>query len=957
MLCYHCMHDKGGAEVCPYCHKSAINDPQLHHLPPGTVVGGRYTVGRVLGEGGFGITYIGLDNTLDIVVAVKEYFPYGCSHRSGNLSAEVSVSGGSDEFYHKGKERFLKEAKTIAKFLKDPGIVDIRDFFEENNTAYIVMEYLEGVDLRRYLKQHGTMAPDTAFRMLLPVMRSLEKMHRVGIIHRDISPDNIMYQPDGSLKLMDFGAARDYDGGNRSLSVMLKHGYAPEEQYRRNGEQGPWTDVYGICATLYRCITGKTPDEAIDRLSEDNLKKPSELGVEISPQLEEALLYGLAVRRKDRCPDMTELLRLINEALDAPQRIEPTPEKPVPAKPIEDDKTVFADQTSAGEEIKTSFADHAPAAEEIKTAFAEHAPAQDQFKTTLADPTPAAEEIKTSFATYQPVAENRKTSLAEDTADKTLPADMTIPVQPAAKPVPSIPDKTPAIPLSTAEKPANTQPKKKSFPKVIIAVAAVLVAAIVILVIVNPFAKSHEPTKEEIAEQVSELDKAAYQYLCEQIDVTDAFNEPWGDDYEHRRAIEFNHPDSISSKPIVIDTDFMAELSKTTAGDFKKTFSVNHVEEHTFDNGNQFEIELTSESSSGSFRIFTKLFSTPHSETDMDSCRIKEIILDDDIENDEEITPFRYGNITEKTSLKEIVSDLGTPSMIYLYTDNNNNQKEVRSDFKLVYEGDDGFHIEFWLRYDMDKDSASISCANFYLASSSDESASSMDFSVDEDSQTAQDFESLASYIMANVDLSSYDQYQDKDTGKNYYVVSDSGQYGTSWNLPTESDSASLSKSLTVEGSAITVGQDTVKDLLGKGFEYSTNSKPDKNNKYSQSFLMKSGNNEMFVYLEPTVGINPESARIATVCLSKTDLDFEYMGLTKEDDLLSAISKLGNPDHIFIAKQENDNYYEDGYIQLEYYLDDNTELQLTYVYQDNKQSCRFDFFELKDTNLYKAESE
>lgn len=717
MLCYHCMHDKGGAEVCPYCHKRAINDPQLHHLPPGTVVGGRYTVGRVLGEGGFGITYIGLDNTLDIVVAVKEYFPYGCSHRSGNLSAEVSVSGGSDEFYHKGKERFLKEAKTIAKFLKDPGIVDIRDFFEENNTAYIVMEYLEGVDLRRYLKQHGTMAPDTAFRMLLPVMRSLEKMHKVGIIHRDISPDNIMYQPDGSLKLMDFGAARDYDGGNRSLSVMLKHGYAPEEQYRRNGEQGPWTDVYGICATLYRCITGKTPDEAIDRLSEDNLKKPSELGAAISPQLEEALLYGLAVRKKDRCPDMTELLRLINEALDAPQRIEPTPEKPVPAKPIEDDKTVFADQTSAREEIKTSFADHAPAAEEIKTAFAEHAPAQDQFKTTLADPTSAAEEIKTSFATYQPVAENRKTSLAEDTADKTLPADMTIPVQPAAKPVPSIPDKTPAIPLPAAEKPANTQPKKKSFPKVIIAVAAVLVAAIVILVIVNPFS-----------------DKT-----------------------------------SVKNKP----------------------------------------------------------------------------------KDDETVTA------TEK------------PTM----------------------------------------------------------------FPIDEDTDEAREFEKTVTYLMENVDLSGYDLYEDKDTGKHYYTYDDPYQVDTTWTL-ADSEYADLPAYITIMGIQdekdslkITIGKDTLQDLLDAGCEYRLMDKDDlKSSSESQYVWLDYKGKSITVYLAPTVGIKPENARIAEISLyglKKSAYDYEG---ADTDSIRSLVSSLGIPTSYFIGTSD---------IYVGYRLSEDTDVSFHYSFDDS----------------------
>lgn len=326
MLCYHCMREKGDAMTCPHCHVTYLPDSAPHHLVPGSIVGRRYIVGRVLGEGGFGITYIGLDNILRIPVAVKEYFPHGYSHRD-NASSRVipSSSENSTAFFQKGKDRFLVEARNMARFFREPGIVDVRDFFEENNTAYIVMEYLEGVDLRHYLRTHGSMSPEEAFTMLMPAMRSLEKIHKAGLIHRDISPDNIMYLNDGNLKLMDFGAARDFEDENRSLSVMLKPGYAPEEQYRKKGEQGPWTDVYAICATLYRCITGRTPTESPDRTYEDDLMKPSELGVMISPALENVLMYGLAVRKADRCQSMTELIALINEALTAPKEPEYQP--------------------------------------------------------------------------------------------------------------------------------------------------------------------------------------------------------------------------------------------------------------------------------------------------------------------------------------------------------------------------------------------------------------------------------------------------------------------------------------------------------------------------------------------------------------------------------------------------------------------------------------------------------
>ncbi len=314
MLCYFCMHEKNDLQTCPHCQMTGEPVPEPHQLKPGTVLRGRYVIGRVIGEGGFGITYIGRDTVLDLTVAIKEYYPYGYTHRFNGAGNTVSVLSQSEVFY-KGKDRFLQEAKNLAIFRSEPGIVEVTDFIEENNTAYIIMEYLEGMNLRAYLKQNGLMTAERAFSTLFPIMGSLEKIHKSGIIHRDISPENIMVMSDGSLKLMDFGAARDYVGDEKSLSVILKHGYAPEEQYRRRGEQGPWTDVYALCATIYRCVTGKAPVDSVDRLYADTLKRPSELGVSISPALEQVLLYGLAVRKDDRCPDMATLLKLAQAAL------------------------------------------------------------------------------------------------------------------------------------------------------------------------------------------------------------------------------------------------------------------------------------------------------------------------------------------------------------------------------------------------------------------------------------------------------------------------------------------------------------------------------------------------------------------------------------------------------------------------------------------------------------------
>ena len=319
MLCYFCMHEKGGAAVCPYCHMQGEPVPLAHQLRPGTVIGGRYVVGRVLGEGGFGITYLGYYPKLDMTVAVKEYYPNGMAYRSNDGTYSVYVrSQDTAEFFNHGKERFLSEARTLARFKSEPGIVSVLDFIEENGTAYLIMEYLDGMTLQQYLKQRGTMSADEAFTLLRPAMQTLDKVHAAGVIHRDISPDNIMRLHSGQLKLMDFGAAREYTDDHKSLSVMLKKGYAPAEQYNRKGEQGPWTDVYALCATIYRCITGKAPSDSLDRVFEDDLIPPSQLGATITPAQEKVLLKGLAIKKQDRWQNISELLDAWAKANQAP---------------------------------------------------------------------------------------------------------------------------------------------------------------------------------------------------------------------------------------------------------------------------------------------------------------------------------------------------------------------------------------------------------------------------------------------------------------------------------------------------------------------------------------------------------------------------------------------------------------------------------------------------------------
>jgi len=277
-------------------------EENLHCLRKGTRLIGRYTIEGVLGQGGFGITYLGMDELHEKPVAIKEFFPQGIVTRNIEYQDTVTVTFvGEKDNYEKGKERFLKEARTMAKFSKDKGIVKALDFFEINNTAYIVMEYLEGVTLKQYLAENKRIDAEDLVELLVPLIEALDEIHSQGLIHRDISPDNIMVLPDGRIKLMDFGAARDYtEFGEKSLSIVLKPGYAPPEQYQTHGVQGPWTDIYALCATMYKCITGENPPDAIDRLVDDYLKKISAFGIPVLPQIEEAIIKGMSVAAKDR---------------------------------------------------------------------------------------------------------------------------------------------------------------------------------------------------------------------------------------------------------------------------------------------------------------------------------------------------------------------------------------------------------------------------------------------------------------------------------------------------------------------------------------------------------------------------------------------------------------------------------------------------------------------------------
>ena len=327
-LCIHCMKEKHSAdEICPFCGsdpKSADIPP--YHLQPFSILAGKYLLGMAIGEGGFGITYIGMDLNLEMRVAIKEYYPNGCAVRNCSESNTVlSYSNSTQEVFEKGREKFINEARLLAKCSNLSEIVSVKDFFRENHTAYIVMEYIEGITLKAYLKQNGDHIPaQKTLQMMKPVICSLSKVHDMNLIHRDISPDNIMICNNGSVKILDFGGARDYIFSNeKSLSIMLKPGYAPEEQYRTHGNQGPWTDVYALCATMYRCITGSVPPESLERAYQESLPPIRSISPDCPPAAASAIEKGMSIYPEDRFQSMQELYSALYESSqsfsDAPE--------------------------------------------------------------------------------------------------------------------------------------------------------------------------------------------------------------------------------------------------------------------------------------------------------------------------------------------------------------------------------------------------------------------------------------------------------------------------------------------------------------------------------------------------------------------------------------------------------------------------------------------------------------
>ena len=270
-LCESCFCETD-EEICPHCGFSAAEysaDPLV--LPMGTRLNDKIIIGRVMGKGGFGVTYLGYDLRMDKTIAVKEYYPNGIAYRLPS-GTEVSVADTkSSETFDKGAEKFYAEAEMVAQFNGNPNIVSVYDYFRANNTVYLIMEYISGITLKNYVKKHGKLTDGQALFVMDKIAAALSITHSAGVLHRDISPDNIMICMDGKIKLIDFGAARQIMAESSSnLTVVMKPGYTPIEQYTKKGRQGAWTDIYSLGVSVYYALTEVIIDDPYARMDDDS---------------------------------------------------------------------------------------------------------------------------------------------------------------------------------------------------------------------------------------------------------------------------------------------------------------------------------------------------------------------------------------------------------------------------------------------------------------------------------------------------------------------------------------------------------------------------------------------------------------------------------------------------------------------------------------------------------------
>lgn len=284
-----------------------------HTLPEGTILSDNYIIERVLGEGGFGITYSCTFRLTGEKAAVKEYFPSGLSHRvySSDFKPSIIPYIGMEHEFEKGREHFLNEASILKEFQNLNSIVSVKDVIETNGTVYLVMEYIDGITLKQYVKENGALSFDEFLPLITPVIQALIQIHKRGLIHRDISPENLMIGLDNKLHLIDFGAANfENSHDTKTMTVILKNGFAPPEQYLSDGKQGAWTDIYALCSTMYMMLTGFAPPESIKRIQKDDLPSLA-AHADITSWQAAAIEKGMSLNAADRFQNMESLYQAL----------------------------------------------------------------------------------------------------------------------------------------------------------------------------------------------------------------------------------------------------------------------------------------------------------------------------------------------------------------------------------------------------------------------------------------------------------------------------------------------------------------------------------------------------------------------------------------------------------------------------------------------------------------------
>lgn len=323
--CFDCFKEyeqSDSSSECPFCGYASSGEtikPGENCLPAGTLLDNRYIIGRKCGQGGFGITYKSWDCQLEQIVAVKEYFPSALVNRVPGTTMVLLSSGNEKKRreFRKGMERYIEEARIMARYVSHENIVNVYGYFEENDTAYIVMEYMDGLGLDKYLRQLDDRRTDcdTAVDITLGICNALKTIHSEGIVHRDISPDNIFLCTNGKYKLFDFGASRLAGEDKSKLTIILKPGYAPPEQYTNLSAQGPQTDIYALGATMYRMLTGKMPPESMNRKIKDGLIPPSGLCPDIPEYLSDIIMKAMAIEPELRFKSADELAEALRKEL------------------------------------------------------------------------------------------------------------------------------------------------------------------------------------------------------------------------------------------------------------------------------------------------------------------------------------------------------------------------------------------------------------------------------------------------------------------------------------------------------------------------------------------------------------------------------------------------------------------------------------------------------------------